>query len=205
MRQHMRRPLSARLSWDEVHRLEVAMRERSSSLAKRTGSGTVCPACGGPLGSEAVRMFFHRLGVSSGRAHAKRVPGSIFIAPTDVQAAFLRGLFGADGCVSENRVKSSRYAGLGSTIEALLKDVQRLLNSFGIKARIYATRAAHTGSLSYTRRDGTTSNYVQRQLYDLRIQGQSLERFAEQEGEPESVNEPETEAGQPATLQTPPA
>jgi hypothetical protein len=56
MRQHMRRPLSARLSWEEVHRLEVAMRERSSSLAKRTGSGTVCPACGGPLGSEAVRI-----------------------------------------------------------------------------------------------------------------------------------------------------
>src|SRR5829696_4031221 len=55
-------------------------------------------------GSEAVRMFFHRLGVSTARAHEKRVPESIFGAPAEVQAAFLRGLFGADGCVS--RVES---------------------------------------------------------------------------------------------------
>jgi hypothetical protein len=56
MREHMRRPLSARLSWDEVHRLEVAMRARSSSLTKRTGTGDACPACGAPLGEEAVRI-----------------------------------------------------------------------------------------------------------------------------------------------------
>src|SRR5207253_3125394 len=91
-------------------------------------------------GSEAVRMFFHRLGVGSGRAHTKRVPAHIFGAPSEVQAAFLRGLFGADGCVTENRVKSSRYVGLGSTSEALLKDAQRMLNAHGIRARIYATR-----------------------------------------------------------------
>src|SRR5207244_3558190 len=76
-------------------------------------------------GSEAVRTFFRRLGVGTGRAHEKRVPDSVFTAPAEVQAAFLRGLFGADGCVTENRVKSSRYAGLGSTSEGLLKDVQK--------------------------------------------------------------------------------
>jgi hypothetical protein len=56
MREQMRRPLSVRLSWDEVHRLEVAMRARSSSLAKPTGSGASCPACGGPLRDEAIRI-----------------------------------------------------------------------------------------------------------------------------------------------------
>ncbi|MCA1707342.1 MAG: ribonucleoside-diphosphate reductase, partial [Actinobacteria bacterium] len=133
-------------------------------------------------GSEAVRMFFHRLGVSSARAHGKRVPTSIFSAPTEVQAAFLRGLFGADGCVTENTVKSNRYVGLGSTSEALLKDVQRLLNGFGIKARIYATRGRQETSLSYTRKDGTSVGYNQRQLFDLRIQGVSMERFANEIG-----------------------
>src|SRR5438309_6417623 len=29
-------------------------------------------------GSEAVRMFFHRLGVTTARAHEKRVPASVF-------------------------------------------------------------------------------------------------------------------------------
>jgi ribonucleoside-diphosphate reductase alpha chain len=129
-------------------------------------------------GSEAVRMFFHRLGVTTSRAHEKRVPGAVFTAPLDVQAAFLRGLFGADGCVSENKLKSNRYVGLGSTSELLLKDVQRLLNAFGITSRIYA-RSSSRSEFSYTRDDGTTVTYAPKQLYDLRIQGESLALFAE--------------------------
>jgi ribonucleoside-diphosphate reductase alpha chain len=67
-------------------------------------------------GSETVREFFKGLGVTQARAHDKRVPEAIFTAPTEVQAAFLRGLFGADGCVSrtESAGKASRYVGLGS-------------------------------------------------------------------------------------------
>ena len=84
-------------------------------------------------GSEVVRMFFRRLGVSTGRAHEKRVPESVFTAPTEVQAAFLRGLFGADGCVSrKSGGKGYHYVGLGSRSELLLKDVQRLLSAFGV-------------------------------------------------------------------------
>ena len=130
-------------------------------------------------GSEIVRMFFRRLGVTTARAHEKRLPEAIFTAPVEVQAAFLRGLFGADGCVSENRVKSNRYAGLGSSSELLLRDVQRLLNTFGIRGRIYATRSAKQAAFSYTRKDGSTVMYTPRQMFDLRIQGESLERFAE--------------------------
>ena len=130
-------------------------------------------------GSEAVRMLFHRLGVTTSRAHEKRVPETIFTAPVDVQAAFLRGLFGADGCVSVNALKSSRYVGLGSSSELLLKDVQRLLNAFGIASRIYAARGPAAAKLTYTRRDGTAMTYLSRQMFDLRIQGQSLELFEE--------------------------
>ena len=130
-------------------------------------------------GSEAVRMLFHRLGVTTSRAHEKRVPETIFTAPVDVQAAFLRGLFGADGCVSANALKSNRYVGLGSSSELLLKDVQRLLNAFGIASRIYAARGPAAAKLTYTRRDGTAMTYLSRQMFDLRIQGQSLELFEE--------------------------
>ena len=49
-------PLSARLSWEEVHRLEVGMRMRASSLAKRTDPASRCPACGAPLGDERMRL-----------------------------------------------------------------------------------------------------------------------------------------------------
>jgi ribonucleotide reductase alpha subunit len=129
-------------------------------------------------GSETVRTFFRWLGVSAGRAHEKRVPDSIFRAPTEVQAAFLRGLFGADGCVSAvEGGKANRYVGLGSRSETLLKDVQRLLNAFGIRGRIYRVTQGGT-SFTYTRNDGTEVEYASRQGFDLRITGSDLERFA---------------------------
>jgi ribonucleoside-diphosphate reductase alpha chain len=130
-------------------------------------------------GSQAVRMLFRRLGVKTGRAHDKRVPEAIFGAPDEAQAAFLRGLFGADGCVSRVESKASRYVGLGSRSEAMLKDVQRLLNSFGVRSRVYAVSGSKATTFEYTRNDGTDVTYESRQGFDLRITGSDLERFAE--------------------------
>ncbi|HMJ02814.1 MAG TPA: LAGLIDADG family homing endonuclease, partial [Conexibacter sp.] len=93
---------------------------------------------------------------------------------------FLRGLFGADGCVArvESAGKASRYAGLGSRSEALLKDVQRLLSAFGVRGRLYRVGESGAPTFSYTRRDGTTVEYTSREGFDLRITGTDLERFA---------------------------
>jgi ribonucleoside-diphosphate reductase alpha chain len=130
-------------------------------------------------GSEAVREFFRGLGVTSARAHGKRVPKAVFTAPVEVQAAFLRGLFGADGCVSrvEAGGKASRYVGLGSRSEALLKDVQRLLSAWGIRGRIYHISDGGPTGFSYTRKDGTTVEYNARAGFDLRVTGSDLRRF----------------------------
>ena len=133
------------------------------------------------VGSEAVRALFRGIGVSSARAHEKRVPKSIFTAPPEVQAAFLRGLFGADGCVSrvEAGGKASRYVGLGSRSEVLLRDVLKLLAAWGVRGRIYRVSESRGASFSYTRKDGTTVQYESRQGFDLRITGSDLARFAE--------------------------
>src|SRR5439155_17935685 len=114
---------------------EGMLRELVGGVSRQEmGNGTVQLRAG----SEAVREFFRALGVTSGRAHEKRVPMSVFTAPVEIQAAFLRGLFGADGCVSRiERGKASRYVGLGSRSAALLREVQRLLSTFGIRGRIY--------------------------------------------------------------------
>ncbi len=134
-------------------------------------------------GSRAVREFFAGLGVTTARAHAKRVPASVGLAPTDVQRAFLRGLFGADGCVSRvEGGKANRYVGLGSSSVVLLQDVQRLLSAFGVRASIYSTRSSTGGSLSYVRRDGTAVEYSSRDMWDLRVSGSDLERFAAEIG-----------------------
>jgi ribonucleoside-diphosphate reductase alpha chain len=131
-------------------------------------------------GSEAVRYFFRTLGVTSSRAHEKRVPQSTFTAPIEVQAAFLRGLFGADGCVSST--DTNRYVGLGSRSEALLKDVQRLLSAFGVRCQIYRVGRGEQHGFSYTRQDGTTVEYQSQEGFDLRITGSDMERFAESIG-----------------------
>jgi ribonucleoside-diphosphate reductase alpha chain len=134
-------------------------------------------------GSEAVRELFRGLGVTSARAHEKRVPASVFTAPTEVQAAFLRGLFGADGCVSRvEQGKASRYVGLGSRSEALLKDVQRLLNTFGIRGRIYRVSGSAAPTFGYRRVDGSEVQYTSREGFDLRVTGSDLDRFATEIG-----------------------
>jgi hypothetical protein len=56
MRQQLREPLSVRLPWDEVHRLEVLMRTRSNSLARRSGSRHTCAACGAPVADDGMRL-----------------------------------------------------------------------------------------------------------------------------------------------------
>ena len=62
------RPLSARLSWEEVHRLEVLMRTRAVAISSRTSHETTCAACGGPLGDEGMR-------VAGVRMHPSCLPG----------------------------------------------------------------------------------------------------------------------------------
>jgi hypothetical protein len=56
MTQRASKPLSTRLSWDEVHRLEVLMRTRAFAMSSRSSTVTTCPACGGPLGEGGMRV-----------------------------------------------------------------------------------------------------------------------------------------------------
>ena len=49
-------PLSSRLSWEEVHRLELVIRLRASSLSKSARSRHICPICADPLGPAPMRL-----------------------------------------------------------------------------------------------------------------------------------------------------
>ena len=128
--------------------------------------------------NRSLRELFAGLGVSQSRSPEKVVPESIFQAPDDIAAAFLRGLFDADGCVVNQVVKGTRYVGLGSRSEELLLGVQEMLASMGIAARIYRT-GTKKESFRYTRRDGSTVTYgSDGPSFDLRISGRHIQRFA---------------------------
>ncbi|MCA1481539.1 LAGLIDADG family homing endonuclease, partial [Bradyrhizobium sp. NBAIM08] len=112
------------------------------------------------------------------RSAEKVVPDSIFQTPDEIAAAFLRGLFDADGCVVNQVARGTRYVGLGSRSEELLLGVQELLASMGIAARIYRT-GTKTESFRYTRRDGSSVTHgSDGPSFDLRINGHHIQRFA---------------------------
>ena len=133
------------------------------------------------LARRAYKGFLEALGVKSVKGPEKSMPWSIEQAPVDMVAAFLSGLFDADGCVVTSG--KNRYVGLGSTSPELLRGVQRLLSTFGIMSRTYQTKEASSdGSFSYTNKAGETTNYGHSSSYDLRITAGSLVRFAEHIG-----------------------
>jgi ribonucleoside-diphosphate reductase alpha chain len=125
----------------------------------------------------ALVDFLTGLGVMTGRAVEKRVPAAVLEAPVEGQAAFLRGLFDADGCAAET-ANGTRYVGLGSVSIELLRDVQRMLSTFGIGSRIYSTRQRGDTHFTYTTVGGDEREYTGGQLYDLRISGENIAAFA---------------------------
>jgi ribonucleoside-diphosphate reductase alpha chain len=127
-----------------------------------------------------VTRFFEFLGLERVRAHEKHIPEAVFDAPDEAAAAFLRGLFDADGCVVDTG--DSRYVGLASSSRQLIADATALLARFGIRGRMYTQHRAGTKGFAYTRKDGTTVEYESRDCYDLRITGPDLVAFAEHIG-----------------------
>ncbi len=133
------------------------------------------------------KRFIEALGVKEARAPQKCVPWSVFQAPTPAVAAFLRGLFTADGCVVE-QPNGTRYVGLSSKSKELLQGAQALLSAFGIFSRIYENERGDRSTFHYTRKDGTEVTYESSgPSYDLRLTGRSLCVFAERIGFATSV------------------
>ena len=92
--------------------------------------------------------FLATLGVSQVNAGEKRIPWAIFEAPKPIVAAFLRGLYDADGTTV--RGDTTRYVGLASASKELLRDAQQLLDAFGIHGSIYSTKRKDVATFEYT-------------------------------------------------------
>ncbi len=80
--------------------------------------------------SQLCQLLLH-LGMSTGTACEKTVPSSILQAPRNIVAAYLRGLFDADGTVS----RRDGYPILYSVSRRLIDEVQVMLLNFGILSR----------------------------------------------------------------------
>ncbi|MGH9224166.1 MAG: LAGLIDADG family homing endonuclease [Acidimicrobiales bacterium] len=127
-----------------------------------------------------IARFLEALGIGHRKAPDKGVPWSIEQAPPEAVAAFLQGLFDADGCVYDG--STNRYVGLGSASPLLLQGTQRLLATFGISSRIYATRKGPRAKFSHTDKSGRTRAYVSKPMFALRIANSSIREYADRIG-----------------------
>ncbi|HEX8068381.1 MAG TPA: PhoH family protein [Pyrinomonadaceae bacterium] len=93
------------------------------------------------IASAQLYQLLAHLGLSTGKAATKRVPAAILRAPEPIVAAYLRGLFDADGMVE----KRDGVVTLSSVSELLLRQVQIVLLNFGVVAAKAVKRTRYRG------------------------------------------------------------
>ncbi|WP_048150995.1 adenosylcobalamin-dependent ribonucleoside-diphosphate reductase [Palaeococcus ferrophilus] len=105
----------------------------------------------------------------------KRVPEVVYrLKPREI-AAFLRGLFSADGYVdNDNAIR------LTSKDRELLREVQDILLLFGILSKLY--ERPYPTEFNYTTKDGKEKTYRAEGYYELVIANYSRKLFAEKIG-----------------------
>ncbi len=109
------------------------------------------------------------------KTNDKHVPEVVFrMKPREI-AAFLHGLFSADGCLGGD--KTIR---LTSKDRELLREVQDLLLLFGILSKLY--ERPHPSEFKYTTKDGEKKNHRAESYYELVIGDYSRKLFVEKVG-----------------------
>jgi ribonucleotide reductase alpha subunit len=130
------------------------------------------------VGSPRILSLMEKFAVLDKGSERKTLKDVCFLMNREEQAAILRGLFTADGCVANYGVKS-QYIALDSCSKELLQQVQLMLLNFGIKSKLYGNRRA--GKLSNLLADGKggTKEYEVKEMHSLRISRNSRLLFEE--------------------------
>ena len=106
------------------------------------------------------------------RSRERRLPEIVWRLDPEALAAFLRGLFTADGTVDNDKAIRLTSASLN-----LLKDVQVLLTTFGIFSKIYERPYQRINK--YQTKEGEERVYISSGYYELVISGYSRRIFKE--------------------------
>jgi ribonucleoside-diphosphate reductase alpha chain len=130
--------------------------------------------------SPVVELFRHFAVLDEGSA-GKRFTSAVFDLDSPALAAALRGLFTADGTVANDGEKS-QYVGLDSSSLELLRQVQLLLLSFGIKSKLSEDRRAGGPTAMLPDGRGGMREYAVAPMFSLRISRSSRFLFEREIG-----------------------
>ncbi|MEW6543310.1 MAG: LAGLIDADG family homing endonuclease [Nitrospirota bacterium] len=138
------------------------------------------------FGSRPVVDLFRQFAVLDEGSENKRFTQAVFDLDKPTLAPLLRGLFTADGTVA-NYGEKSQDVSLHSTSLELLRQVQLLLLSFGIKSKLYENRRGGEGASVLPDGKGGTKAYPVQEVHSLRISRSSRFLFEREIGfHPES-------------------
>jgi ribonucleoside-diphosphate reductase alpha chain len=153
------------------------------SVGRNDGVAVMRSSTGARLAfsSSPVVDLFRQFAVLDEGSEAKRFTPAVFELDRPGLAAVLRGLFTADGTVA-NYGDKSQYVSLDSTSEELLRQVQLLLLSFGIKSKLYAGRRGETTVSLLPDGRGGMREYPVKPVFSLRISRSSRILFEREIG-----------------------
>ena len=146
---------------------------RAAGLVGHPGAAAVVPQSASgtsrlSVGSACVVDLFKEFAVLGEGSRRKRFTPGVYDLDKPTMAAVLRGLFTADGTVA-NYGDKSQYVSLDSTSQELLQQVQVLLLSFGIKAKIYTERRAGATEAMLPDTNRELKPYTVQETHSLRI------------------------------------
>ncbi len=118
--------------------------------------------------SRPVVALFKEFAVLDEGSEGKRFTPAAFELDRPSLAGLLRGLFTADGTVADYGDKS-QYVSLDSSSSDLLRQVQTMLLSFGIKSKLYTGRRGETTETLMPDGRGGMKIYPVRPMFSLRI------------------------------------
>ncbi|HXI02965.1 MAG TPA: LAGLIDADG family homing endonuclease, partial [Candidatus Saccharimonadales bacterium] len=131
--------------------------------------------------TQAVVDIFKSYAILDKGSEGKRLLPPVHDLDRPSLAALLRGLFTADGTVADYGEKS-QYVSLDSSSEELLRQVQTLLLSFGIKSKLYGSRRCGAREAELPDGKGGRRTYAVQEMYSLRISRSSRILFQREIG-----------------------
>jgi ribonucleoside-diphosphate reductase alpha chain len=149
---------------DMLRAAGLSGRAEGASVVPQSTPGTARLA----VGSAPVVDLFREFAVLNEGSHRKLFTPAIFDLDKPSLAAVLRGLFTADGTVA-NYGDKSQYVALDSTSQPLLQQVQILLLSFGIKAKLYTERRGGKLEAMLPNTARELQSYSVQEVHSLRI------------------------------------
>jgi len=161
--------------------LEPEFRERITRWTGMKGNRTEREGRIQLIYRSAFYYFLESLGLVTADGKSSRVPTSLWGAPRDAVLGFLQALFTADGTVNvSGRNRGSCSVRLASSEPELLKEVQILLQNFGITPNLRLRREA--GRKAMPDGHGGLKEYGYKAQYELILDKANRDRWAREIG-----------------------